>query len=44
MGIVSAKQMLVRATQGRYAVGAFNVTSVVQMKAVIEAAEARKMP
>jgi ketose-bisphosphate aldolase len=44
MGIVSAKQMLLKATEGRYAVGAFNVTSVVQMKAVIEAAEARKAP
>ena len=44
MGIVSAKQMLLRATEGRYAVGAFNVTSVVQMKAVIEAAEAKKAP
>jgi tagatose 1,6-diphosphate aldolase GatY/KbaY len=44
MGIVSAKNMLLKATEGRYAVGAFNVTSIVQMKAVIEAAERKKAP
>jgi tagatose 1,6-diphosphate aldolase GatY/KbaY len=44
MGIVSAKQMLLAATKDRYSVGAFNVTSVVQLKAVIEAAEARSAP
>ena len=36
--------MLLRATEGRYAVGAFNVTNIVQMKAVIEAAEGKKAP
>jgi tagatose 1,6-diphosphate aldolase GatY/KbaY len=44
MGVVSAKGMLLKATQGRYAVGAFNVTSMVQMKAVIQAAEQKRAP
>jgi tagatose 1,6-diphosphate aldolase GatY/KbaY len=44
MPIASAKQMLVRATEGRYAVGAFNVTCLVQMQAVIAAAVERGAP
>ncbi len=44
MSIVSAREMLLQATQGKYAVGAFNVTNIVQMKAVVEAAERRKAP
>jgi ketose-bisphosphate aldolase len=44
MGIVSAKKMLLRATEGGYAVGAFNVTSIIQMKAVVEAAEGKRAP
>jgi tagatose 1,6-diphosphate aldolase GatY/KbaY len=44
VGVVSAGKMLLRATQGKYAVGAFNVTNIVQMKAVIEAAERKKAP
>ncbi len=44
MPIVSAKQMLLKATRERYAVGAFNVTSVVQMQAVIEAAVNKRAP
>ena len=44
MGAVSAREMLLKATQGRYAVGAFNVTNIVQMEAVVEAAERKKAP
>jgi tagatose 1,6-diphosphate aldolase GatY/KbaY len=44
MTIVSAKKMLVKASEEKYAVGAFNITSVVQMLAVIEAAAERNAP
>ena len=44
MPIVSAKQMLLKATRERYAVGAFNVTSILQMHAVIEAAVNKRAP
>ncbi len=44
MSIVNAKELLVKATQGHYAVGAFNVTSLVQMEAVVEAHVERKAP
>ena len=38
MSIVTAKEMLIEATKGKYAVGAFNVTSLVQLEAVVDAA------
>ena len=44
MPIVNAKEMLIRATEEKYAVGAFNVTNLVQMEAVVEAATERKVP
>jgi len=44
MAIVTAKEILLEATKGRYAVGAFNVTNLVQMEAVVEAAIDRKAP
>ena len=44
MPIVSAKEMLLKATRERFAVGAFNVTSFVQMEAVIEAAVNKRAP
>jgi ketose-bisphosphate aldolase len=44
MAIVSAKEMLFKASKGKYAVGAFNITSVVQMAAVIEAAQEKSAP
>jgi len=37
MSIVNAKEILVQATEGKYAVGAFNVTNIIQMEAVVEA-------
>jgi tagatose 1,6-diphosphate aldolase GatY/KbaY len=38
MAIVNAKEMLLKATTGKYAVGAFNCTNLIQMEAVVEAA------
>ena len=37
MSIVNARELLLDATKRKFAVGAFNITSVVQMEAVIEA-------
>lgn len=44
MPVVSAKRMLTDAATHGYAVGAFNVTNIIQMEAVIEAAAARRAP
>ena len=44
MTIVSAKEMLIKASKEKYAVGAFNITSVVQMGAIIEAAGEKNTP
>jgi tagatose 1,6-diphosphate aldolase GatY/KbaY len=44
MSIVTAKEMLIEATKGKYAVGAFNVTSLVQLEAVVDAAVDQKSP
>lgn len=38
MAIVNAKEMLLKATAEKYAVGAFNCTNLIQMEAVVEAA------
>lgn len=44
MSIANAKEILLKATEGRYAVGAFNITNIVQMEAVVEAAVDKKAP
>jgi len=44
MTVVNAKEMLLEATEGKYAVGAFNVTNLIQMEAVIAAAVNKKAP
>ena len=44
MTIATAKEMLVEATRGKYAVGAFNITSLVQLEAVVDAAVETKSP
>jgi ketose-bisphosphate aldolase len=44
MSIRTAKELLVEATEGGYAVGAFNVTSLIQMEAVVEAHVDHKAP
>jgi tagatose 1,6-diphosphate aldolase GatY/KbaY len=38
MAISNTNELLTKATVGKYAVGAFNVTSIIQMMAVVEAA------
>ncbi len=44
MSIVNAKGILAKATLEGYAVGAFNITSIMQMKAVIDTAEKALAP
>jgi ketose-bisphosphate aldolase len=44
MSIVNAKDMLIEATKGKYAVGAFNITSLVQMEAILDVASQKKSP
>lgn len=44
MSIVNAKEMLLKATDDGYAVGAFNITNLVQMEAVVETAVERLAP
>ncbi len=44
MSIVNAKEIMVEAVKGKYAVGAFNVTDLVQYEAVVQAAIDKKAP
>ena len=44
MPIVNAKDMLLKATDEKYSVGAFNITNLIQMEAVVEAAINKKAP
>ena len=44
MPLVNAKEMLLKATEEKYAVGAFNITNLIQLEAVVEAAIERKAP
>jgi ketose-bisphosphate aldolase len=44
MSIVSAKEILLEATEARYAIGAFNVTNIIQMEGVVQAALNKKAP
>ena len=44
MAIANAKEMMLKATAGKYAVGAFNCTNLIQMEAVVEAAIELKAP
>ena len=44
MSITNAKEILLPATEEGYAVGAFNITNIIQMEAVIEAAVDKKAP
>ena len=44
MSIVNARDMLLKATENRYAVGAFNITNLIQMEAVVEAAIDKNAP
>ena len=44
MAIVNAREMLLKATKEKYSVGAFNITNIIQMEAVVEAAVEKKAP
>ena len=44
MTIVNAKEMMLRASAEKYAVGAFNITNLIQMEAVVETAANMKAP
>ena len=44
MPVSDAREMLMRATRDGYAVGAFNVTSILQLEAVLEAAVEKRSP
>jgi tagatose 1,6-diphosphate aldolase GatY/KbaY len=44
MSIVNAKELLLKATKEKYAVGAFNITNLILMEAAVEAAADRKAP
>lgn len=44
MAIVDAKEMLIKATEEKYAVGAFNVTNLIQMEAVVDTAVKMRAP
>ncbi len=44
MSIVNAREIMLEAAAEKYAVGAFNITSLVQMEAVVEAAVEKRAP
>ena len=44
MSVSNSKSILIKATKGKYAVGAFNITSISQLQAVVEASEAARSP
>jgi ketose-bisphosphate aldolase len=44
MSIVNAREIMLEAAEGKYAVGAFNITDLVQMEAVVEAAVEKRAP
>ena len=44
MAIVDAKEMLIKATEENYAVGAFNITNLIQMEAVVDTAVSMNAP
>ncbi len=44
MSIANAKEMLVEAARGGYAIGAFSVTNLIQMEGVIDAAVDKRSP
>lgn len=44
MSIVNAREIMLEAAEGKYAVGAFNITNLIQMEAVVETAIEKKAP
>ena len=44
MSLATTGEILLEATEGKYAVGAFNITNLIQMEAVVEAAIDKRAP
>jgi len=44
MSIVNAKEILIEAARGNYAIGAFNITDLIQLEGVVDAAVEKKSP
>lgn len=44
MSIVNAKEILIEAAKGKYAIGAFNITDLIQLEGVVDAAIEKKSP
>lgn len=44
MSVVNAKEILIEAAKGKYAVGAFNITDLIQLEGVVDAAVEKKSP
>jgi tagatose 1,6-diphosphate aldolase GatY/KbaY len=44
VSVVNAKEIMIKAIKGQYAVGAFNITDLVQLEAVVDAAVEKKAP
>jgi tagatose 1,6-diphosphate aldolase GatY/KbaY len=44
MSIENARGMLIKATEGKYAIGAFNITDITQLEGVVDAAVNKKAP
>lgn len=44
MSIVNAREIMLEAAEGKYAIGAFNVTNLIQFEAVVEAAIDKRAP
>lgn len=44
MAIVNAKEIMVEAAKGKYAIGAFNITDLIQFEGVVDAAIEKKAP
>ena len=44
MSIVNAKEIMIEAAKGGYAIGAFNITDLIQLEGVVDAAVEKKSP
>ena len=44
MSIVNAKEIMVEAVKGKYAIGAFNITDLIELEGVVDAAVEKKSP
>ena len=44
MSIVSAKEIMLEAAKGKYAIGAFNITDLIELEGVVDAAVEKKSP